>query len=89
MARRKILSNRYKIKNFTDLFIVATLENYDRFTTDFLVMFHNLVKAKETMTEKEIKSVKIPYFDWVDDNKCRTGYKFNDKELILFEKNKQ
>jgi len=45
-------------------------------------MFHTLVKAKEKMTEEEIKSIKLPYFEWVDDNECRSGYKFNGKEII-------
>ena len=72
----------YKIKNFNDLFKVMTLENYDRFTADFLIMFHKLMQAKETMTEEEIKAIKFPYFTWIDDNECRSGYKFNGGEII-------
>ena len=73
---------KHKIRNLNDMFRILTLENYDRFTTDFLVMFGSIVKAKEKMTEEEIKSVKLPYFEWVDDNECRSGYKFKDKEII-------
>lgn len=73
---------RHKIRNLNDMFKILTLENYDRFTMDFLVMFGNIVKLKETMTEEEIKSVKFPYFEWIDDNECRSGYKINDKEII-------
>ena len=76
----------HKIRNLNDMFKVLTLENYDRFTTDFLVMFHNIVKAKETMTEEEIKSVKLPYFEWRDDNEHRVGYKFNNGEIIWLNK---
>ena len=36
-----------------DMFKVLTLENYDRFTTDFLVMFHNILKAKERKEAEE------------------------------------
>ena len=78
----------HKIKNFNDMFKVLTLDNYDRFTADFLVMFYNIVKAKETMTEEEVKSLKLPYFTWIDDNECRMGYKFNDKEIIWSNENK-
>lgn len=72
----------HKIRNLNDMFKVLTLENYDRFTTDFLIMFYNLLKVKEGLTEEEIKSVKIPYFEWGDDNKNRTGYKFTDGKII-------
>ena len=72
----------YKIKNFTDLFKVMTLENYDRFSADFLIMFYKIIQLKETMTKEEIKALKMPYFEWLDDNECRTGYKFNNNEII-------
>lgn len=78
---------KHKIRNLNDMFKVLTLENYDRFTTDFLVMFHNIVKAKDIMTEEEIKSVKLPYFEWIDDNQCRVGYKFNNSEVIWSDEN--
>ena len=72
----------HKIKNFNDMFKVVNSENYDRFFSDFLILFGNLVKAKETMTENEIKSLKLPYFEWSDDNENRIGYKFEGKEII-------
>lgn len=72
----------YKIKNFNDMFKVLTLENYDRFTADFLIMTYNILLAREEMTEEEKKNLKMPYYTWIDDNECRTGYKFNDKEII-------
>lgn len=72
----------HKIRNLNDMFKVLTLENYDRFTADFLVMTYNILRAKETMTEEEQKGLKIPYFEWCDDNDNRIGYKFNDKEII-------
>ena len=72
----------YKIKNFTDFFKVITTDNYDRLTCDFLIMFHRLLLAKENMTEEDIKLVKIPYFEWMDDNECRVGYRFNGNEII-------
>lgn len=75
-------SKQHKIKNFNDLFKVVTLENYDRFTADFLVMTYNILLARETLTEEEKKDFKMPYFTWIDDNECRIGYKFNDKEII-------
>ncbi len=78
----------YKIKNFNDLFKIMTLENYDRFSADFLIMFYNLVKIKETLTEEELKAVKLPYFEWVDDNEHRIGYKINGKEII-YDKNSE
>ena len=34
------------------------------------------------MTEEEIKSAKLPYFEWMDDNECRSGYKFNNDKII-------
>ena len=43
----------HKIRNFNDFFKVATLENYDRITADFLILFYNLLRAKETMTEEK------------------------------------
>ena len=47
----------YKIRNFNDFFKVATLENYDRITADFLVLFYNLLRAKENMTEEELNQL--------------------------------
>jgi len=81
-TKKCMYMKKHKIRNMNDMFKILTLESYDRFTTDFLVMFHNILKAKEKMTEEEIKSVKLPYFEWVDDNECRSGYKFNGKEII-------
>lgn len=84
MEKKKTLN---RIKNFTDFFRVLTEENYDRLTCDFLVMFHRLLLAKENMTEEEIKSFKMPYFEWLDDNECRIGYKFEGNEIIWLDKN--
>lgn len=79
----------HKIRNFNDFFKVATLENYDRITSDFLILFYNLLRAKETMTEEELKSIKLPYFEWSDDNENRLGYKFDKLGDIYFEKKKE
>ena len=78
----------HKIRNFNDFFKVATLENYDRITSDFLILFYNLLRAKETMTEEELKSIKLPYFEWSDDNENRLGYRFDKLGNIYFEKKK-
>jgi len=78
----------HKIRNLNDMFKVLTLENYDRFTADFLVNFYNLVKLKETLSEEELKSLKLPHFEWCDNNEHRIGYKFNDGNLI-YDKNSQ
>ena len=72
----------HKIKNFNDMFKVLTLENYDRFTADFLVMTYNVLRVKEALTEEEQKDFRMPYFEWIDDNDCRTGYKFNGNKVI-------
>lgn len=72
----------HKIKTVNDILKVITLENYDRFTTDFLVIFHTLVQAKEKLTEEELKDFKIKEINWIDDNIHRTGYKFNDGKVI-------
>jgi|GEM_PF-5273749 len=77
----------HKIRNLNDMFKILTLENYDRFTTDFLIMFYNIVKTKESMTQEEIKSIKLPYFEWADDNIHRSGYKFNNNEIIWTNEN--
>lgn len=79
MEKKKTLNKSHKIKNFTDLFKVMTLENYDRFSADFLIMFYKIVQLKETMTKEQIKAFKMPYFEWLDDNDCRVGYKFNNE----------
>jgi uncharacterized protein YfkK (UPF0435 family) len=71
------------------MFKVMTLENYDRFSADFLVMFYNLVKTKENMTQEEIKGLKLPYFEWTDDNEHRIGYSFNGKDMVYDEKSQQ
>lgn len=70
------------------MFKVLTLENYDRFTADFLTMFYNLVKLKENLTQEELKDMKLPYFEWTDDNEHRIGYKFQDGKII-YDKNTQ
>ena len=41
---------------------------------------------KEKMTEEEIKSIKLPYFEWSDDNDNRLGYKFDKLGNIYFKK---
>lgn len=79
----------HKIRNLNDMFKVLTLENYDRFTADFLVNFHNLVKLKETLSEEDIKSLKIPYFEWIDDNEHRIGYKFSDGKIVYDKKSQE
>ena len=78
----------YKIKNFNDMFKVVNSENYDRFFTDFLIMFGNLIEAKNAMTKEEIKRLKLPYFEWTDDNEARVGYKFEGKEVIWLKNEK-
>lgn len=71
-----------KIKTINDILKVITSENYNRFTTDFMVTMHNLLKVKETLTLEERKEFKIKSFDWCDDNDSRIGYRFNDGEII-------
>lgn len=78
----------HKIRNLNDMFKVLTLENYDRFTADFLIMTYNILLTRETLTEEEQKGFRVPYYTWIDDNQCRTGYKFNDKEIIWSNENK-
>lgn len=34
------------------------------------------------MTTEEIKSVKLSYFEWRDDNNCRSVYKIKGNEII-------
>ena len=67
----------HKIRNFNDFFKVATLENYDRITADFLILFYNLLRAKETMTEEELKSIKLTTF------KVVIGYSFYQNGRIV------
>ena len=42
----------------------------------------------EPITEEELKSIKLPYFEWSDDNENRLGYKFDNLGDIYFEKKK-
>ncbi len=73
---------KHKIKTVNDILKVITLENYDRFTADFLIIFYDLVRAKENLTKEELKDFKIKEITWVDDNDCRKGYQFNGGEII-------
>ena len=73
---------KHKIKTVNDILKVITLENYDRFTADFLIIFYDLVRAKENLTEEEKKDFKIKEITWIDDNDCRKGYQFNNGEII-------
>lgn len=80
MSQKKI----HKIKTVNDILKVITVENFDRFTADFLVIFHNLAKVKETEKDFKIKEI-----TWCDDNDSRVGYKFNDSKIIWDEKDKE
>lgn len=80
MSQKKI----HKIKTVNDILKVITVENFERFTTDFLVIFNNLAKVKEIEKDFKIKEI-----TWCDDNDGRVGYKFNDGKIIWDEKNKE
>ena len=78
----------HKIKTIDDILKVITSENYDRFTTDFMVTIYNLLKIKESLNKEDLKDFKVKNISWCDDNNNRTGYSFNGGEVI-WDKNKK
>jgi hypothetical protein len=60
----------YRIKTIEDLFRVVTLENHERFLTDFKTMVEIVVNAKEIakkVGENENDAINISEYTWIDD----------------------
>jgi uncharacterized protein (UPF0216 family) len=72
----------YKIKTVNDILKVVNSENIVRFMTDFYLVFEKASRVKEQLTEDELKSFKMPYFTWIDDNEHRIGCKMNGQETV-------
>jgi uncharacterized protein YfkK (UPF0435 family) len=79
----------HKIKTINDIVKVATSENYDRFTTDFMITIYNLIQIKENLNKEELKDFKVKDISWCDDNENRTGYSFNGGEVVWDKDKKQ
>jgi hypothetical protein len=71
----------YQIDNFQDIFNAITLENLDRFMTDFYKIFHYMAEYKEVAPEEVVKASKMEGFQWIDDGENNIDFNINGKLL--------
>lgn len=68
-------SKEYTVKSVSDIAELITLENFERFMEDFVVIFHSYAKIKEKYPE-----TKFPSFVWIDDDKKELKFEFIHKD---------